>query len=565
MFTIAQAGSTFKILKTDGTVYTTLTLPTGVTVDAAQRAQFHSLAGKLIITRSPSVNLWVNPRDFSVRPLGVLPPPSPPTIAAGGGTGLTGGYYAAYSYIVSIDGQVVQESPLSPISTQAVLANTDLNWSNLVLSSESHVTGYRLYRTVADGDPTVMFLAQQVDNQSDTTFTGDGVLDAALSLLPSPVGGNAPGGTTPGTRLQCCVEWGNRLWGVADDDDLRHTVYYTEVGNPFAWRAANFFKIPVFGEDEFGVVGFLRRRDELIVGKRRRICKIVGGDASSFEIIILAEGAGFVATDSCVVIDDIGYALGEHDVWRVGPNGVESVSEGKVATWFQTDQQWDPASKKFAVGGDNPLTGSYDLHQAFAGALTPTSDLNGWASFRTKDEEWTGDHYTRAFSATARGNRYDDHGDLVPVIGGSDGFIYDMNGSPAYDVAGAAPTTAVGIAIDWRTKLYAGDSPDLYHVFKQPTIYQRAQGDGAGHATVIAFAGPYDERTQSVNNLSTPAKWQVDLPLSVARVVLPRIGDGQCAALWIRHNFDLDGTAHEETSDVELWGIELPFVSVGRR
>ena len=570
MFTIVHANTDFKVLDTDGTVYTTLTLPAGVTVDNTVRAQFHMLANKLIITRAPSVNLWVNPRDFTVRPLAVLPPSAPPTVASGAATGLTGSYYAAYSYVVQIDGLVVQESPLSPISTQLVLADAKVNWSNLIPSSEAHVTGYRLYRTVADGDPTTMFLAQEIGNQTDTSYTGDAVADAALDLLPSPLTGNAPGGTTPGTRLQVCTEWGNRLWGVPDDDSLRHRVYYTEVENPFAWRATNFLNMPVAGEDEFGVIGFLRRRDELVCGKRRRICKIVGGSALDFEVIILAEGPGFIAPDSCVVIDDIGYALGEEGVWSVGPEGVTSVSEDKVATWFQTDQQFNPESRARAVAGYNPATQTYDIHQSTANDLAVSNTVDAWASFGKATQEWTGAHATSAFTPLSRGTRYNDDGELVPVMGGSDGYVYDMNQAAAYDLAGGS-ATVIGIYIDWRTKSYVGGDPDIFCFFGRPTIHQRAQGDASGFAEIMAFCGDYDERDQSVANNAIPKVWTESMPLSVARYVLPRIGAGQAAHLWIRHNFGANSFsgAIETTGvlpqDVEIWGIELPFTPIGRR
>lgn len=568
MFTIAQAGDAYKILDTDGSVYTTLVLPTGVTVDSTKRSQFHSIGGKLVITGAPSLNLWVNPLDFSVRPLGVLPPPSPPTIAAGASTGLTGAYYAAYSYIVAIDGLVVQESPLSPISSQVVLADDDINWTNLVPSTEAHVTGYRLYRTVAGGDPSVMFLAQEVGNQSVTSYTGDNVLDAALDLLPSPLVGNAPGGTTPGTRLQCCIEWNNRLWGVADDDALRHYVYYTEVGSPFAWLATNRLPIPIGGEDEFGVIGFLRRRDMLVAGKRRRFCAITGGGAGDFEVATLAEGPGMVARDSAVVIDDIGYCLGLGDVWSVGPEGVKSESRDKVNTWYQTDLQYNIRAFPLAMGGYNPITETYDLHAQFAGDGPVDVGLGAWSSLLTGSKEWTGAHTTLAHTTCARGTRFDANGQLQPVQGGTDGYIYDMNREEAYDASGAAPSTPVGIPIHWISKLYAGGDPDLFCVFGQPTLHQRAQGSGAGYFQVYAYCGPYDDRIMF--GIPVPNRWAIDVPLSLNRVKLPRVGHGQVAMLVFRHNTELDANGAtagylDETADVELWGIEFPFAPVGRR
>lgn len=562
MFTIVQAGSSYKILDTDGSLHTTLVLPTGVTVDASARSQFHTLSNRLIITGAPSVNLWVDPTDFTVRPLAVLPPSTPPTLAAGGGVGLTGVLYAAYSYITEIDGIVVQESPLSPLSLPVTLINQDIDWTSLAPSTESHVTGYRLYRTVEDGSPTVLFEVAIIGNQVDTSYLGDNLATAALGLLPQPLVGNAPGGTTPGTRLQACTQWNDRLWGVADDPDLKHLIYFTESGNPFAWLPTNFIPMPVKGEDETGVVGFLPRRDELVCGKRRRIGKIIGDVAGNFEYINIAEGVGCVARDSCVVIDDTGYMLGDEGVWRIDANGVSSATEGKIGAWYQTDVQFEPALRYRAMGGYNPLTHCYELFAATTGIIN-TALMDAWACLNKRTAEWVGPHVCGALSIYSRGTRFDAAGRLAPVLGGSDGYLYDMNQAEAYDTQGGGQVH--GIPIHWRSKRYGGDG--MFYRFGQLALTQRAQGDAADEVIIEVFVGPLDER----NLLSGPGgilpTWTRNAPLSIAHWEGPRVGMGESCSITLYHN--LGGVPApiygDSRYDVELYGLDFDFFAIGRR
>lgn len=566
-FTIVQAQSSFHILDDAGDVYTTLVMPTGVTVNGSIRAQFLTLARKLIITRAPSVNVWVDPEDFSVRPLAVLSPVAPPVIAAGSGTGLTGAYYGAYSYVVIINGIVVQESPLSPISLPVTLTNDDVDWSNLVPSTEPHVNGYRLYRTVSDGSPAVLFEAQQ-GGGATTVFTGDATPDAALSLLPAPDAGNAPGGTIPGTSLSIACVWRDRIFARSSDPSLQDTVAYTESGTPFVWRAANRLPISVAGEDEWGVTGFLPRRDELVVTKRSRFVKILGDSDNNFEVLTLAEGPGGAAPDSCVVIGDLGYCRGTTAVYEVGPAGVVDISTGKVGAWFQTDAQFSIQQAAIAdtVGSWNPVTDAYEMQMAVAPNGTT---LSHWAAFNRRYREWTGVHTTGAFTNQARGTYRDESGTLQPLLGDSAGYLYKMNQPEAYDQSGAAPGTVVGIAIDWRTKRYTAATPDMFHVWGKITVHQRAQGDGADLITfpgyVHIFTGPVDERNLYVSNdIETPTR-VVPLTLTKARVELPRGGYGQSIMLWFRHSDTPDPTAVDSPTDIELWGIEIPVITTGRR
>src|SRR5215831_8811820 len=130
MFYLAQAGATLQVIKSDGTV-TTLTLPSGVTIDATKRAKVGILNGIVFIANSPSQNLWLDPSDLTLRPAGLLPPISAPILSAGAGTGLTGIYLGKVSFAVkNSGGQILSESPLCALPSNAFTAsNQSILWS----------------------------------------------------------------------------------------------------------------------------------------------------------------------------------------------------------------------------------------------------------------------------------------------------------------------------------------------------------------------------------------------------------------------------------------------------
>ena len=122
MFYLVQAGTSLQLVKSDGTIVA-LTLPSGVSIDSTKRAVSAVLGSAVVIANSPSVNLWLDPVDFTVRTLSILPPLSAPDVAAGASTGLTGAYRVKVSYAVKDEaGAVLNESPLSAQSVSVTLA-----------------------------------------------------------------------------------------------------------------------------------------------------------------------------------------------------------------------------------------------------------------------------------------------------------------------------------------------------------------------------------------------------------------------------------------------------------
>lgn len=536
MFYFVQAGSSLQIVDTTGAIAATLTLPSGVTINANVRGRAAVLSQQILFARASSVNLWIDPSTtpFTVRPLSTRPPMAAPALAAGASTGLTGDYRMKVSFIVKDEsGRLLSESPLGPMSGAVTLANQSLNATQIPISTESHVTGRRLYRTVAGG--AVFFQMLDIDDNL-TAELDSAILDAALELLPEdPELGNPPG-ATPGTFLDLLVVWRNRLWAKSQQLSEVDRILFSDLDKFYAWSSTNFLLASPVGEDTFGITGFIPRRDELVVCKRSRIMKVVGSTEDDFEVIIIAEGVGCIAADSCVVVRDIGYFLGLDGVYTVGPDGVKPISRDKVDPWFLTDTYFNRSEFENAVGGYNQVTDSYDLLLAAVGG----TDLNRWVSYDIRRREWTGPHLTAAFTPTMRAFLRDGDSNGLPTFGAADGKLYKMNQSGASDNSNA-------IAIDWISKWFAGQAPDIFHCWLEPSFHVKKQSGSPGPLVVTPRVGDLDASNGTSQNI----------PQTIDRSRLARWGCGRFLRLQFTHSTDAE--------DVELRGFELPFIETGRR
>lgn len=556
MFYIVQAGSALQAISDDGATIVTLTLPVGVTIDPDVRGQFHVISRQVIFTRASSVNLWIDPVTFIVRPMVITAPVGAATLAtaAPAGLGLTGQYIAAYSYAV-LDGAgaIINESPLSPLSNVVALANQAIDWSGISVSPTAYVNARVLYRSVAGANGEVLFQRSILADNVTTVLAGDETADSALGLLPAFQGNDPPPGTVSGTRLALAVTWQSRLCGVdgADPHDFR----YSEPNAFYSWPLDNGFKLTVDGEDEYGCTGFLPRRSELVILKRSRVLRLVGNDNRDFELIpdTSGEAVGCIAPFSCVVIDDIGYFLGQDGVYRVGPGGVESISRGKVDPWFITDLFFDRDEFPNAFAAYNPVTHAYELHLV---AVNTPPVVDTWIAFDIRSQSWYGAHHTEALTPSARALGRNSNGTMGAIMGGTDGYLYRMNETDRTDYDGATPLTGVGISVDWITAYFHGDDPDLLHYWGQATFHiQNQLVENVEPAPVAIDVGV------QVGNITVGVASFVSvvftIPQTVDRYLGPRFGVGRLMRWRMTHS-----TAGGR---VMLRGFEIPVSVVGRR
>src|SRR3970282_1124317 len=98
-FLLAQGGSTLYKVNLSTGAATALTLPTGVTLSTTRKPKFALLNQWVAMVNSPTQNLLIDPEGV-VTPIVPQPPTRYPRTVVGSGTGLTGAYMYAVSFIV---------------------------------------------------------------------------------------------------------------------------------------------------------------------------------------------------------------------------------------------------------------------------------------------------------------------------------------------------------------------------------------------------------------------------------------------------------------------------------
>lgn len=118
------------------------------------------------------------------RDVGTDPPATAPTIAAGAGTGLTGKYKGAVTFVTA-EGY---ESNPSPYSAEINITNQNIQWGNIPIGG-ARVVKRNLYRTKAGG--TDYYFVAALNDNVTASYT-DSTADSALVTLME-TNNNIPG------------------------------------------------------------------------------------------------------------------------------------------------------------------------------------------------------------------------------------------------------------------------------------------------------------------------------------------------------------------------------------
>ena len=519
-YTILQGGTSLQSMTTAGAL-TTLTLPTGVKLDSSLRPRFAVFGRYVVMVNSPTRPLTID-TEGTVRLLCPHAPRTKPTLTTGTGA-LTGDYLVRQSFIVlDADGNIIAESEMGTPSLSGAVSAQALVVASLDLCTDT-VSATRLYRTTDDG--SVYFPWFDLDGNTQTQGQDD-LSDAGLQLVAAPSLGTPP-------DLVLIAEFRERLWGrsLTDIDYLR----YTETGKMYAWPTANTILVPRLGSDDRGITGIIPRRESLLVGRQDRLFQITGTSNTDFRAVKLKENVGIESADSVVVYNDIAYWLADDGVYTASEGGrIESLTAGKVSSWFQTDTYFNRSRFQYAVGRVDPLRNKYQLLLSNTGDSTD----NRWIEMDLTDHTWWGPHKTDDFTPSWMGVWLDSNGLTVPALGSTTGFIYK-------DQATRTDGTATAIDLDVDTKFHDGNTPDIHKSFLEPTVISRIQA--AGTLTMTPYVG----------GLDASAGTAISVDMTLGRQRLRRLGDGRFVRFNLRHT-----TAGQ---DVELYGIEIPWFERGRR
>jgi len=524
-FVLLQGGTSLQLLNAAGTLYT-LTLPTGITLDANRPPRFAIVDRFILMVNTPSRPITIDAAGI-VRVLSPFAPNFPLTLDDDGGAGLlTGAYKARQTFLIrDADGSILAESDYGPemeVAFDAVADTLDAEGINLSLDG---ATDSQIYRTTAGG--SVYFRWIVVNGNTLTQSVSDDTIDAGLGTVAGPTLGTAP-------NLALVANWKGRVWGVdrAAVDDLR----FSEAGVMYSWPLANGLLIGRRGSDSRGITAILPRRDALGVGRRDGLFQVTGTTASNYNVVTLSEQCGVESQETVVVYRDVAYFLWKDGVYRWGPTGIDCLSDGKVRNWFVSDLYFTRSRFQFAFAGIDPITNRYRLFLAALGSVVE----DRYVEYDLTDGTWWGPHKTGAFSQfTSAGGTADSGDRYVPLIGSSNGYLW------APGTVAGIDDTATAIDFDVSTKRHDGLTPDIEKNWGALSVLSKVQA--AGSLTVTPYVGALD----------APAQTALIADLTKGREKLPRLGPGKHAGLQFRQNV--------VAQDVDLYGYELPFYELGRR
>lgn len=534
-YTVVQTGTDLNFVAGDGTLVP-VTLPTGITLRDDVPPRWLVSGRYLILVNTPNYPITIDATG-TARPLAPRPPAIGTVLSGQSGGTLSGTYVARYTFVITDGaGNLIAESDFSPLSNSATITSQDLRAASLELSSESSVTGRRIYRSTTDG--SVLFQWIDLDGNILTSVQDD-LPDAALSLFPAPILGSPP-------YLTHISEFRGRLFGV--NDISPDNLLYTEAGLRYSWPSDNIIPIQPVGSDNTGITALALRRDALGVGKLNSLWQIVGSGEETngipdLEPIRISEQCGILSQESVAVYRDTAYFLWYDGVYQWDSSGITCISDGmqgkgNIRTWFTTDNEFDRSTFPQAFGIVDPVNLKYRLF------LDNPDGEKRWIEYDLRDKTWWGPHKTTAFTpkSTFYVSDPSETSAIIPVMGAEEGYFY---GESDDYIDGENES----IAFSAEGKAHGLEEPDYDKYFGELSISQKAQPEGT--LQVITTVGELDPDDGTV--VST-----LEADLTVSRDRADRVGVGKHAQLTFENN-ELD-------VGVELYGYEInPVNIIGRR
>ena len=525
-FTLLQAGATLISINSTGGISPPLTLPAGVTLSTTVVPRFARYKRFVIVVNTPTQPLSVDDGGI-VRFLTPKAPASAVILTAPNAGTLTGTYLARQTYrLLDVSGNVISESDYGPAMTLPFTEANKQLIATFPISTQT-VDGTELYRTTTLG--AILFPWVAVPGNI-TTQVQDQTADAGLGIVPGPQLGPAP-------DLTLIAEFEGRLWGVdrGNVDNLR----YTEAGTMYAWSVLNVLPIPHIGSDAKGITALIPRRNALGVARLDVFQQVTGDTRDNFRPTVVngGEAMGCVSQESVVVYNDIAYFLWRDGVYTWTSSGIQSITNGRVRSWFTTDTYFNRSRFENAFAELDPVTLKYRLFLS-----SPGSFVNDrWIEYDLMTQSWWGPHITGAFTPSCAVLVASQTTNPFFMVGSQEGFLSqdqeDKNDWGVTPIAFSAETIKHGLTIDPEHEKYWGEL----------TVSGKTQT--AGLVAVTPIVGDTD---------NVPDGVPFNYDMSLGRHRLGRIGVGKRVSLRFTHS-----TLNQ---DVVLYGYEIdPVTIVGRR
>src|SRR5262245_9538228 len=448
-----------------------LTLPTGVELATDKQPRFAIMNQRVIMVHSPTHSLIIDGLG-AVRKLITSAPLTAATVAAGAGTGITGSVNVMVAFAtLNGDGSIRTMIPFGPVSNSVTLANQNISVTALPVSTDAEVNARVIIRNVAGG--SVYFEALIVPDNSSTTATLS-LTDAALPTLPTDTDTFVPPGSDNVSRARLVCEWKGALWLVSDQLDEIDDLVFSRDGEFWKFRLEDALLAPPRGGDAFGATAFLKRRDELGVGRRGRLPKVIGSDPETFEVKEVVEASGPCSQEACQVIRDRAFYLTMEDgVWVWDASGAKCITEGDVHPWFTTDNYFNRSRFPYAKSRINPHGPTFDLCLATVGSDREDT----WVSYHINEGKWLGPHETDAFAEIGCAGQVADEDVLkFSLFGDTEGYLWRAERTLMDDDGEAIVLEIIG--------KHHGNAVVAKRNWLQPSVTIKAQDSG----TIELFA-----------------------------------------------------------------------------
>lgn len=311
---------------------------------------------------------------------GIDEPSTAPTLAAGAAGDIPAAdFIGVYTFYNPDTGVESNPSPASAVYTHA--GSAKINWSGIAVSTNSQVSARRLYRTLPDQTGEYYFVAQ-IDNNFDTTFTGDNVLVQDLGEAVSFDNGLPP------TNLHFGAVWKERVF-VSDKVDL----FYSELGRAECFSEDSV--ISVFPDDGHEIRGIHAYGDRLVIGKTNKVHYLVGTDPDNFALLTLSDRHGCAAHHTMQSAEGLLFWLGFDNIYRSDGNSVVGLASVKLQDILAS---LDPTALEYATAVVFPSRNWYVLNVPGVATVVYNYKTDAWTEF-THDAALQGlfDHYTTNF------------------------------------------------------------------------------------------------------------------------------------------------------------------------
>jgi hypothetical protein len=375
-------------------------------------------------------------------PSGIAAPETAPTLAAGAAGDIPAadflGVYTFYNPDTNVESN---PSPASAVYTHA--GSKKINWSGIGVSADSQVSARRIYRTLPDQTGEYYFVAQ-IDNNTDTTFTGDNVLVQDLGESVSFDNGLPPSG------LQFGTVWKERGF-FSDKVDL----FYSELGRMECFAEDGI--ISVFPDDGHEIRGIYAYGDRLVIGKTNKVHYIVGAGPDTFSLLTLSDRHGCASHHSMQSAEGILFWLGLDNFYRSDGNSVTGLASVKLQTILAS---LDPTTLEYATATVFPSLNWYVCIIPGVATVVYNYKTDAWAEF------------THGAALQGVFDHFDDNfiQDLYAVD--DEGYVYRFaDETYRYDDHGAS--TGAAIACTLVSKPQEAGNPGSYAVMSR--VYLAAQ------------------------------------------------------------------------------------------